>query len=259
MSGLALVALRARRDRHGLGPRRLAATSERVRARGDRRAVIGHDAANVPAGDDVELVVSTAIAPTTPSAWSPASAACARSTAASCSASSARLRRTIADRRHARQDDDDLDGRPRAAAHRLGPAYVIGGELRTTGHERRRGAQGDWLVVEADESDRSFLELRAEIAVVTNIELDHHTTYASLAELEQAFARVPARRRCGASSRTRRGRGVPRPRRDRRRRVLRRRRTSSCDPARLALRLGGQRRWRLRVPGRTTSPTPPRR
>jgi UDP-N-acetylmuramate--alanine ligase len=42
-------------------------------------------------------------------------------------------------------------------------------------------------VVEADESDRSFLKLAREVAVVTNIELDHHATYRSLGELEEAF------------------------------------------------------------------------
>ena len=56
--------------------------------------------------------------------------------------------------------------------------------------DRRNAAwgAGDWLVVEADESDRSFLQLAPEIAVVTNVELDHHTTYASHVELERAFA-----------------------------------------------------------------------
>jgi len=43
-------------------------------------------------------------------------------------------------------------------------------------------------VIEADESDRSFLKLRRDVAVVTNIELDHHATYGSLRELEEAFA-----------------------------------------------------------------------
>ncbi len=42
-------------------------------------------------------------------------------------------------------------------------------------------------MVEADESDRSFLELPRDVAVVTNIELDHHHTYASLAELRATF------------------------------------------------------------------------
>ena len=42
--------------------------------------------------------------------------------------------------------------------------------------------------MEADESDRSFLKLEPEVAVITNVELDHHATYRSLAEVEQAFA-----------------------------------------------------------------------
>ena len=46
---------------------------------------------------------------------------------------------------------------------------------------------GDWLVVEADESDRSMLSLNVEIAVLTNVELDHHATFGSLAELREAF------------------------------------------------------------------------
>ncbi|WP_411276923.1 UDP-N-acetylmuramate--L-alanine ligase, partial [Gaiella sp.] len=82
------------------------------------------------------------------------------------------------------------------AAHALialgwDPSYVIGGELRRPGQTacgtNAAFGSGEWLVVEADESDRSLLELAPEIAVVTNIELDHHTTYPSLADLEQAF------------------------------------------------------------------------
>jgi UDP-N-acetylmuramate--alanine ligase len=67
------------------------------------------------------------------------------------------------------------------------PAYLIGGEVRSTGTNASWG-QGDWIVVEADESDRSFLKLQPEVAVVTNVELDHHATYRSLGEVEQAFA-----------------------------------------------------------------------
>jgi UDP-N-acetylmuramate--alanine ligase len=52
------------------------------------------------------------------------------------------------------------------------------------------------MAVEADESDRSFLRLDPEVAVITNVELDHHTTYASEAEVHAAFRtfleRVPA-------------------------------------------------------------------
>src|SRR5439155_5676523 len=44
-----------------------------------------------------------------------------------------------------------------------------------------------WLVVEGDESDRTIAALRPTIAVVTNVELDHHTTFASTAELTDLF------------------------------------------------------------------------
>jgi UDP-N-acetylmuramate--alanine ligase len=69
----------------------------------------------------------------------------------------------------------------------LEPSYLIGGELRSTGTNAFWGA-GEWLVVEADESDRSFLKLAPDLAVVTNVELDHHSTYRSSLEIEEAFA-----------------------------------------------------------------------
>ena len=62
------------------------------------------------------------------------------------------------------------------------PAFLIGGELRAAGTNAAWGA-GEWAVIEADESDRSFLKLGRDVAVVTNIELDHHATYANLGEL----------------------------------------------------------------------------
>jgi len=78
----------------------------------------------------------------------------------------------------------------------LAPGYLIGGALRTTGENADWG-DGDWLVVEADESDRSLLALETDVAVVLNIELDHHATYGSLAELTEVFdafrAAAPAR------------------------------------------------------------------
>ncbi len=51
---------------------------------------------------------------------------------------------------------------------------------------------GDWVVAEADESDASFLELHPEIAVITNVELDHHARWGSRGELEAGFARFAA-------------------------------------------------------------------
>jgi UDP-N-acetylmuramate--alanine ligase len=184
MSGLALVAASLGASVTG-SDRAESPYLERVRAAGiDAR--IGHDPANVPAGDDVELVVSTAIA------GSNAERAAARARGlrelhrGALLGELSRLRRTIAVAgTHGKTTTASM------AAHALlalgwEPSYVIGGELTTTGTNAAAGG-GEWLVVEADESDRSFLELRSEIAVVTNIELDHHTTYASHVELERAF------------------------------------------------------------------------
>jgi UDP-N-acetylmuramate--alanine ligase len=71
------------------------------------------------------------------------------------------------------------------------PAYLIGGKLRSSATNAAWGT-GGWIVVEADESDRSFLKLAPEVAVVTNAELDHHATYRSTSELESAMAEFAA-------------------------------------------------------------------
>jgi UDP-N-acetylmuramate--alanine ligase len=65
------------------------------------------------------------------------------------------------------------------------PAWIVGGVVPQLGGNA--GAGEGWLVVEGDESDRSIELLRPEIAVVTNVELDHHATFASGAELEAFF------------------------------------------------------------------------
>jgi UDP-N-acetylmuramate--alanine ligase len=74
----------------------------------------------------------------------------------------------------------------------LDPSYVIGGELRCTGTNAAWGA-GEWIVVEADESDRSLLSLDPELALLTSAELDHHSTYGSLLELEDTLRSFMAR------------------------------------------------------------------
>jgi UDP-N-acetylmuramate--alanine ligase len=69
----------------------------------------------------------------------------------------------------------------------LDPTFVIGGRLTAAGSNARLGA-GDFIVVEADESDASFLHLQPVIAVVTNIDEDHMDTYQhDFAKLKQAF------------------------------------------------------------------------
>jgi UDP-N-acetylmuramate--alanine ligase len=67
------------------------------------------------------------------------------------------------------------------------PAFLIGAQVPQLGGNA--GAGEGWLVVEADESDRSAFALTGEIAVVTNLELDHHSEYASEAELAGEFER----------------------------------------------------------------------
>jgi UDP-N-acetylmuramate--alanine ligase len=73
------------------------------------------------------------------------------------------------------------------ALDRLGldPSFLIGAEVAQLGGNARAGS--GWLVVEGDESDRTVFALRAEIAVITNVDLDHHTTFASAAEVQEAF------------------------------------------------------------------------
>ena len=69
----------------------------------------------------------------------------------------------------------------------LDPTFVIGGRLTAAGSNARLGS-GDFIVVEADESDASFLHLQPVIAVVTNIDADHMDTYGQeFPRLKQAF------------------------------------------------------------------------
>ncbi len=76
----------------------------------------------------------------------------------------------------------------------LDPTVIVGGRLRVSGTGARYG-NGEYLVAEADEYDRSFLDLAPVIAVITNIDLDHVDTYRDLADIQEAFAdfagRVP--------------------------------------------------------------------
>jgi UDP-N-acetylmuramate--alanine ligase len=68
----------------------------------------------------------------------------------------------------------------------LDPSFVIGGEISEAGSNAHHGT-GDVFVAEADESDRSFLLYRPQVAIVTNIDADHLNTYGDLAGLEDAF------------------------------------------------------------------------
>jgi UDP-N-acetylmuramate--alanine ligase len=65
------------------------------------------------------------------------------------------------------------------------PGWIVGGEVPQLG--ANAGAGEGWLVVEGDESDRSVAALRPRIAVVTNLDLDHHAVFGSTAEVAELF------------------------------------------------------------------------
>ncbi|MYU24230.1 UDP-N-acetylmuramate--L-alanine ligase [Streptomyces sp. SID8352] len=66
------------------------------------------------------------------------------------------------------------------------PSYAIGGDLDAPGSNALHG-DGEIFVAEADESDRSFHKYAPEVAVVLNVELDHHANYASMDEIHASF------------------------------------------------------------------------
>jgi UDP-N-acetylmuramate--alanine ligase len=183
MSGLALVALRLGAAVTG-SDRAESSYVERLRAEGIEPR-IGHDAGNVPAR--AELVVSTAIGEDNPELRVARERGQAVLHRGDLLREVSRLKRTIAVAgTHGKTTTASM------AAHALresgqDPGFLIGGELRAGGTNAAWG-EGEWAVIEADESDRSFLKLAREVAVVLNVELDHHSTFHSLAELEEAFA-----------------------------------------------------------------------
>ncbi|MDE3133989.1 MAG: UDP-N-acetylmuramate--L-alanine ligase [Acidobacteriota bacterium] len=187
MSGLALIA-------HKLGAsvtgsdQGTSTYMQPLRARGIE-PLLGHAAANVPAG--AEVVYSSAIAADNPERAAAGSLQLHRSELL---AEVAKLKRCLA--------VSGAAGKTTTAAMTvdvlrgcgMDPAYAIGGELRSTGLNADWG-EGEWIVIEADESDRSLLNYTPEIAVLTNAELDHHATYSSRLELEETFAEFTGRAR----------------------------------------------------------------
>jgi UDP-N-acetylmuramate--alanine ligase len=74
----------------------------------------------------------------------------------------------------------------------LDPTVIVGGRLRVSGTGARLGSS-DYMVVEADEFDRSFLSLQPVLAVITNVDRDHLDTYADLAAIADAFVAFASR------------------------------------------------------------------
>lgn len=70
----------------------------------------------------------------------------------------------------------------------MDPTVIIGGHLKNISNNARLG-EGDFLVAEADESDRSFLHLFSTLAIVTNIDLEHLETYSDIDDIKETFRR----------------------------------------------------------------------
>jgi len=182
MSGLALVSKQLGASVTG-SDQAESSYSERLRAVGIELA-IGHDAANLPGG--AEVVVSTAIPEDNPELVAARAAGATVLHRGDLLGELSQMKRVIAvGGTHGKTTTASMIALVLLETGR-DPAYLIGGELRATGTNAAWGA-GEWAVIEADESDRSFLKLRRDVAVVTNVELDHHATYGSLSELEEAF------------------------------------------------------------------------
>jgi UDP-N-acetylmuramate--alanine ligase len=142
---------------------------------------IGHDASNVP--DGAEVIVSSAIAPDNPEV----SSTRVTKKRAELLAELVELRPSIVVA--GAHGKTTTSGMIAFVLERLGrdPAYLIGGEIPQLGGNAAAGE--GWLVAEGDESDRSLELLRPRVAVLTNVELDHHSTFASEAEVGDLFER----------------------------------------------------------------------
>jgi UDP-N-acetylmuramate--alanine ligase len=149
------------------------------------RIDIGHDAANVKDADAV--VVSTAVGNSNPEVQAARAAKVPVVPRAVMLAELMRLKRGIAIAgTHGKTTTTSLMASVLAEGG-LDPTFVIGGRLNSAGANAKLGS-GDYIVVEADESDASFLNLLPMIAVITNIDADHMDTYGhDFARLKQAF------------------------------------------------------------------------
>ena len=166
------------------------ATLRRLQTLGIRTHV-GHAAANVEGADAV--VTSTAVTPDNPEVLVARERRIPVVPRAMMLAELMRLKRGIAIAgTHGKTTTTSLVASVLAEAG-LDPTFVIGGRLNSAGTNARLGA-GDYIVVEADESDASFLNLSPVMAVVTNIDADHMETYGhDFARLEKAFVDFLAR------------------------------------------------------------------
>jgi UDP-N-acetylmuramate--alanine ligase len=187
MSGLALVCAELGASVSG-SDRSDSSYMERLREAG-LDPIVGHDPANLPEG--AEVVVSTAIDAENPELT------LARERGTEPIHRGALLAELCAEKRLIAVAGTHGKTTTTAmlvwALRELGadPAFFVGGEVPGLGAEAEAAnagwGSGEWVVAEADESDGSFLDLKPEIAVVTNIEMDHHSRWGSVGELRRAF------------------------------------------------------------------------
>jgi UDP-N-acetylmuramate--alanine ligase len=169
---------------------------ERLR-NGGIEVTVGHDPANLPEG--TEVVVSTAIGDDNPELVAARERGLTVKHRSELLAELCSARRQIAVA--GTHGKTTTTGMLAWALRELGqePSFFIGGELPGFGPEGSAAnsgwGDGEWVVVEADESDGSFLTLAPEIAVVTNIEMDHHARWDNLAQLRRAFHDFAAKSR----------------------------------------------------------------
>jgi UDP-N-acetylmuramate--alanine ligase len=192
MSGLALVCQELGASVSG-SDRADSSYMERLRAAG-LEPVVGHDAANLP--DGAEVIVSTAIDDGNPELALARERGLAVRHRGELLAELCREKRLIAIAgTHGKTTTTAMLA---WALRGIGadPAFFIGGEVPGLGPDgavaNAGWGEGEWVVAEADESDASFLELAPEIVVITNIEMDHHSRWGSMAELRNAFAKFAA-------------------------------------------------------------------
>ena len=144
-------------------------------------------------GDAEFLAVSTAIRRTTPRSCSPGTGGFrSRSRAEILAAICAFRRVTAISGTHGKTTTTTLAALVFVEAG-LHPSFLIGGDVNEIG-TNAVWDRGEWLVVEADESDGTFLALEPQIAVVTSIEADHLDHYGTFDQLVEAFEEFCARR-----------------------------------------------------------------
>ena len=164
---------------------------ERLRGAGVS-VTVGHAAANV--GDVDAVTVSTAVPGSNPEVVAANERGIPVLRRADVLASIAATRRTIAVAgTHGKTTTSSMLALVLVEAG-LQPSFIIGGEVNEIGTGALWDA-GEWFVAEADESDGTFLELRAEVAIVTSVEPDHLEYYGGYADLVRAFEQFLANAR----------------------------------------------------------------